>query len=128
MLLLTQAVTMAASNLGRITMKLRALLIAAALLATSTLAFAQKDVTETINLFKGIPQVAPFFEKSYGYAVWPRIGRGGLGIGGARGKGQVFQGGKMTGTATLTDITFGAQAGGPYRCAQSRRPACRRAL
>lgn len=95
-------------------MKLRAALIAAALLATSNMALAQKseDVTETINLFKGIPQVAPFFTKSYGYAVWPRIGRGGLGIGGARGKGQVFQGGTMTGIATLTDITFGAQAGG----------------
>lgn len=95
-------------------MKLRAVLIAAALLATSNMALAQKseDVTETINLFKGIPQVAPFFTKSYGYAVWPRIGRGGLGIGGARGKGQVFQGGTMTGIATLTDITFGAQAGG----------------
>ena len=95
-------------------MKLRAVLIAAALLATSNMALAQKaeDVTETINLFKGIPQVAPFFTKSYGYAVWPRIGRGGLGIGGARGKGQVFQGGNMTGIATLTDITFGAQAGG----------------
>jgi hypothetical protein len=75
-------------------MKLRAVLIAAALLATSNVALAQKteDVTETIGLFKGIPQVAPFFEKSYGYAVWPRIGRGGLGIGGARGKGQVLSG------------------------------------
>ena len=74
-------------------MKLRAVLIAAALLATSNMALAQKseDVTETINLFKGIPQVAPFFGKAYGYAVWPRIGRGGLGIGGARGKGQVFR-------------------------------------
>ena len=71
-------------------MKLRAVVaIAAAMLATSNMALAQKaeDVTETINLFKGIPQVAPFFAKSYGYAVWPRIGRGGLGIGGARGKG-----------------------------------------
>src|SRR5262245_1756964 len=93
-------------------MKLRAVLIAAALLVTSNLALAQKDVSETITLFKGIPQVATFFEKSYGYAVWPRIGRGGLGIGGARGKGQVFQGGNVTGIATLTDITFGAQAGG----------------
>ena len=95
-------------------MKLRAVLIAAALLATSNMALAQKaeDQSETINLFKSIAQVAPFFQKAYGYAVWDRIGRGGLGIGGARGKGQVYQGGKVTGIATLTDITFGAQAGG----------------
>jgi lipid-binding SYLF domain-containing protein len=95
-------------------MRLRAVLIAAALLASSNLALAQKveDQSETINLFKGIPQVAPYFGSAYGYAVWDRIGRGGLGIGGARGKGQVYLGGKVTGISTLTDITIGAQAGG----------------
>ena len=95
-------------------MRLRAALMAAAMLATSNMALAQKveDFSETIDLFKGIPQVAPYFANAYGYAVWQRIGRGGLGIGGARGKGQVYQGGKVTGFATLTDITFGAQAGG----------------
>ena len=91
-----------------------AVMIAAAVLATSNMAQAQKveDQTETINLFKSIPQVAPYFANAYGYAVWDRIGRGGLGIGGARGRGQVYQGGKVTGFSTLTDITFGAQAGG----------------
>lgn len=95
-------------------MKLHTALIAAAMLATWHMALAQdvEDQTETINLFKGIAQVVPYFEKAYAYAVWDRIGRGGLGIGGARGKGQVYQGGKVTGIATLTDITFGAQAGG----------------
>ena len=95
-------------------MKLRAVLIAAALLATSNLALAQKveDLSKTIELFKGIPQVAPYFGSAYGYAVWDRIGRGGFGIGGARGRGQVYQGGKVTGFATLTDVTFGAQLGG----------------
>ena len=95
-------------------MRLPAALVAAALLATSNIALAQKveDQSETINLFKGIPQVAPFFGSAYGYAVWDRIGRGGLGIGGARGRGQVYQGGAVKGFSTLTDITFGAQAGG----------------
>ena len=95
-------------------MRLRAVMIAAALLATSNMALAQKpeDLSETIDLFKSIPQVAPYFTSSYGYAVWPRIGRGGLGIGGARGKGQVYQGGNATGISTLTDVTIGAQAGG----------------
>lgn len=95
-------------------MKFRAVLITAALLVTSNMALAQKveDQSETMGLFKSIPQVAPYFGSAYGYAVWDRIGRGGLGIGGARGRGQVYQGGKVTGFSTLTDITFGAQAGG----------------
>jgi lipid-binding SYLF domain-containing protein len=95
-------------------MGLRAVMIAAAVLATSNLAYAQKveDQSETIELFKGIPQVAPYFASAYAYAVWDRIGRGGLGIGGARGRGQVYLGGSVTGFSTLTDITFGAQAGG----------------
>jgi lipid-binding SYLF domain-containing protein len=95
-------------------MRMRAVMVAAALLVTSNMALAQKpeDLTETINLFKGIPQVAPYFASSAGYAIFPRIGRGGLGIGGARGKGQVYLGGKATGISTLTDVTIGAQAGG----------------
>jgi len=95
-------------------MKLPSALIAAAVLATSNMALAQKveDQSETIGLFKSIPQVAPYFDSAHAYAVWDRIGRGGLGIGGARGRGQVYLGGKVTGFATLTDITFGAQAGG----------------
>lgn len=95
-------------------MRFTAVLTAAFVLATSNIAVAQKveDQSETINLFKGIPQVAPYFQNAYGYAVWDRIGRGGLGIGGARGRGQVYQGGNVTGFSTLTDITFGAQAGG----------------
>ena len=96
-------------------MRLRAVLIAAALLAaSSSSALAQKpeDVAKAIEIFKGIPQVAPYFANAYGYAVWPRIGRGGLGIGGATGKGAVYQGGKVTGSSRLMDITIGAQAGG----------------
>jgi hypothetical protein len=46
------------------------------------------------------------------YAVWDRIGRGGLGIGGARGRGQVYVDGKVTGFSTLSDVTIGLQAGG----------------
>ena len=95
-------------------MRMRAVMIAVALLVTSNMALAQKpeELTEAINLFKSIPQVAPYFTSSAGYAVFPRIGRGGLGIGGARGKGQVYLGGKATGISTLTDVTIGAQAGG----------------
>jgi lipid-binding SYLF domain-containing protein len=99
---------------GEQIMGLRTGLIAAIVLATSSTALAQKveDLSETIELFRDIPQVAPYFEKSYGYAVFKRIGRGGLGIGGASGRGQVYVGGQVTGFSRLMDITFGAQAGG----------------
>ncbi len=38
-----------------------------------------EDYTETINNFKDSSDVAPFFDTAYGYAVFPNIGRGGLG-------------------------------------------------
>jgi hypothetical protein len=95
-------------------MSLRAVMIAAAMLAPTNVALAQKveDFSETIELFRGIPQVGPYFESAYAYAVWDRIGRGGLGIGGATGRGQVYLDGKVVGFSRLMDITFGAQAGG----------------
>jgi lipid-binding SYLF domain-containing protein len=88
--------------------------VLAAVLATSNIALAQEveDYSKTIELFRAIPQVAPYFGSAYGYAVWERIGRGGLGIGGATGRGQVYVGGQVTGFSRLMDITFGAQAGG----------------
>ncbi len=95
-------------------MRFHAAVLAAAVLATSNMALAQdvEDLSETIELFRGIPQVAPYFGSAYAYAVWPRIARGGLGIGGASGRGQVYVGGKVTGFSRVSDITFGAQAGG----------------
>lgn len=71
-----------------------------------------EDYSGTINNFKQISSVEPFFANSYGYAVFPTIGKGGLGIGGAHGKGQVYRGGKVTGFTSMTDISIGLQAGG----------------
>jgi lipid-binding SYLF domain-containing protein len=68
--------------------------------------------TETIDVYKKSKAVQPFFERAYGYAVFPTIGKGGLGIGGAYGKGQVYQGGKVTGEASLVKLSIGWQAGG----------------
>jgi lipid-binding SYLF domain-containing protein len=70
------------------------------------------EYDDTIALFKSSKDVAPFFEKAYGYAVFPTIGKGGLGIGGAYGKGQVYRGGKLTGKTSLIKVSIGFQAGG----------------
>ena len=96
-------------------MKRRILLPIALILAGLTIsAQAQRsaDVSETVELFRAIPQVAPYFQSAYGYAVWPRIARGGFIFGGSRGKGQIFVGGAAVGTSTLVEASFGLQAGG----------------
>ena len=71
-----------------------------------------KDYSETIDDFKKIPVVAQFFGDAYGYAVFPSIGKGGLGIGASHGKGQVYRQGEVIGFTSTTDISIGAQAGG----------------
>ena len=71
-----------------------------------------RDLSGTIETFKSIPVVQPFFANAYGYAVWRRIGRAGLGIGGATGRGQVYVAGEVTGFSRLVDVSIGFQMGG----------------
>lgn len=75
-------------------------------------ASAVEDYSSTINVFKQSPQVQPYFENAYGYAVFPTVGKGGLGVGGAYGKGQVYRGGEVTGITKLMKVSLGFQAGG----------------
>lgn len=67
---------------------------------------------ETIKIFRDAGQSGAFFDKCYGYAVFPSIGKGGIGVGGARGKGRVYAQGKVTGDVTMTQVTVGLQLGG----------------
>ena len=66
---------------------------------------------ETIKLFQGAGESAEYFKTSYGYAVFPTIGKAGLGVGGAHGSGCVYQQGKQVGTAKMNQLSFGWQAG-----------------
>jgi lipid-binding SYLF domain-containing protein len=75
-------------------------------------AHAEDDYTRTIDLFKKSTTVQPFFKNAYGYAVFPTIGKGGVGIGAAHGEGRVYRGGKVTGKTSMTQLTVGAQLGG----------------
>lgn len=70
------------------------------------------NYSKTISVFKQSEAVQPFFKNCYGYAVFPTIGKAGLGIGGAYGEGKVYQGGKVTGTTSLAKLSIGFQAGG----------------
>jgi lipid-binding SYLF domain-containing protein len=53
-----------------------------------------------------------FLNKSYGYAFFPTAGKGGLIIGGAYGRGVVYEQGNFIGYSDITQATVGAQAGG----------------
>lgn len=70
------------------------------------------NYSDTISVFKKSDAVQTFFKNSYGYAIFPTIGKGGIGIGGAYGEGKVYKHGKVTGKTTLAKITIGFQLGG----------------
>jgi len=75
-------------------------------------AYADADYSNAIKVFKDSPVVQPYFNNAYGYAVFPTIGKGGVGIGGAHGSGQVYVGDKVTGETSMTQLTIGWQLGG----------------
>ena len=56
-------------------------------------------------------QMSSLFANAYGYVIFPNVGKGGIGIGGAAGNGIVFQGGKIIGKAKLTQVNIGFQWG-----------------
>jgi len=75
-------------------------------------ASAVLDYSNSIAVFEKSPACQPYFKKAYGYAMFPTIGQGGFGIGAAHGDGQVYRGGKVTGYASMTQISIGFQVGG----------------
>jgi lipid-binding SYLF domain-containing protein len=58
------------------------------------------------------PSIQRFFDAAAGYVVIPTVGKGGIGIGGARGKGLLYENGEATAVVTLTQLTIGLQWGG----------------
>lgn len=92
------------------TIKTLQALMATLFVAVAGGAWADK-YAETIEVFQN---AAPgtFFENSYGYAVFPGIGKGGIGIGGAHGKGRVYVGGAYIADTKMTQLSIGLQLGG----------------
>ena len=56
--------------------------------------------------------MSSLFSNAYGYVIFPNVGKGGIGIGGAAGNGAVYQGGSVVGMAKLKQVTIGFQFGG----------------
>jgi lipid-binding SYLF domain-containing protein len=82
------------------------------LVACSISASWADEYSDTIEIFKNAGQSAGFFHYSYGYAVFPTIGKGGLVVGGAYGTGRVYAKGKYVGDTAMTQLSLGLQAGG----------------
>lgn len=73
----------------------------------------QNEVKDAMKeLIDGNPEMESHFHSAYGFAVFPKITKGGLGIGGAGGKGLVFDNKTVIGQSNLAQATFGLQAGG----------------
>jgi lipid-binding SYLF domain-containing protein len=70
------------------------------------------EYADTVNIFRNAGESGDYFNKSYGYAVFPTIGKGGIGIGGAYGKGRVYAAGDHVGDTSMTQVTVGFQLGG----------------
>jgi lipid-binding SYLF domain-containing protein len=90
---------------------LRATLVFLLVNLSSHLAWAD-EYDDAISSFRGAGESGAYFEKSIGYAVFPSIGKGGIGIGGAHGSGRVYKHGAVIGTADMTQLTIGFQLGG----------------
>ena len=52
------------------------------------------------------------FNEAYGYAIFPNVGKGAVGIGGAAGNGVAYEQGQEIGMAKLTQVSIGFQWGG----------------
>ena len=74
-------------------------------------AFAGK-YEDTIRVFRNAGESARFFDNNYGYAVFPTVGKAGIVIGGAYGKGRVYRHGQYVGDTSLTQLSVGYQLGG----------------
>ncbi len=98
----------------RTVLRVSLILLVLALPFTMALADASEDKSyqDTKTVFLNAGESGSFFESCYGYALFPSIGKGGMGIGGAHGRGRVYVNGEYVGNTKMTQLTIGLQFGG----------------
>ena len=64
------------------------------------------------EFLKTDPSMDKLFNSSYGYVIFPKIGKGAIIIGGSGGNGVVYEKGKTIGTGKMAQLSVGAQIGG----------------
>jgi lipid-binding SYLF domain-containing protein len=73
------------------------------------------NVDQTIAVFKiKDPSIQSFFDRSYGYAVIPKVFKGAFWVGGAHGKGKVYEQRQMVGYCNMSQATLGFSFGGEF--------------
>lgn len=70
------------------------------------------EYAETLQIFQNAGDSAGYFNTAYGYALFPTVGKGGVIVGGAHGKGRVYEKGGYIGDTTVTQVSVGLQLGG----------------
>ena len=89
--------------------------------STLTLAAFEPDISDKmeldvqraiIQIKERDPGIQKFFDNSAGYAVYPSVGKGGIIVGGAYGRGLVISNGQVDGYTALSQATIGLQLGG----------------
>lgn len=71
------------------------------------------QVKEVVAVFKARdPSIDKFFTQSYGYAVYPKVGKLAFILGGAGGRGEVFEQGRLVGYSSLSQASLGFSFGG----------------
>lgn len=79
----------------------------------STNRVLKQEVEATLKMIEEAhPQFKHSMDQAYGYAIFPSVGRAGLVVGGAYGKGEVFEQKKLVGYAGIVQLTIGVQVGG----------------
>src|SRR5262245_27238429 len=110
-----------AGGVMRFTTGLALVVIMAGLLASCATAPAAREdkaalVAEASSRWQQMrtadPALGAVVQRAYGYALFPDVGKAGLGVGGAYGRGVVYERGQHIGYADLTQGTIGAQVGG----------------
>lgn len=75
----------------------------------------EAEVTEAIAMFKEMdPGIQRFFDQSAGWAVMPKIFKGAFWVGGAYGKGLLYENGRLSGYCSMSQATVGFSFGGEF--------------
>ena len=101
-------------------MKVLKVIAAAALMVAPGLVFvsasvqdkSEQEVAAAVANFKTDADIAKWFDTAYGYAVFPSITKAAVVVGGAGGKGRVFEKGAYIGDVSVTQASIGAAIGG----------------
>lgn len=74
---------------------------------------ASPEAAETLARFQERdPSLRKFVDEAYGVAVFSTVGKGAIAIGGAHGKGEVYERGNLVGSARVTQVSVGFALGG----------------